>query len=317
MPAGYHPLRADYATSFLEIRPDRRNVPLLEGKNKVILGVFAQRVPASLVFVIPGVGGYALTEAALMLAEQFHDMGFHAVTLPNPLSWQYALGVSESTLPGFLPLDSREYYAFLKRVVAHLQADHQLAITGYSVTGYSFGGLLAAFLTRLDAEERAFGFERTVLMCPAIDIPHAIGVVDGFFAAGQSISEDRKAELSSAMVDVVIKLRNRALTPELASWAAGQWTFGQTEMKWMIGQSFRSAALGTIFASRQSRGSPRARPAGRAGKALAGQPGEALLVRGLSCAVRVPLHPAVRSRPPLRRRHARADEPGGTVPRAP
>ena len=251
IPAGYRPLRSDYATSFLELRADRRDVPLLEGKHKLILAVFAQKVPAPLVFVIPGVGGYALTEAALVLAEQFHDMGFHAVTLPDPLSWQYALGVSESTLPGYLPLDSREYYGFLKRVAEHLKTEHHLGITGYSVAGYSFGGLLTAFLTRLDSEERAFAFERAVIIGPAIDIRHAIAVVDGFFSAGQSIPEARRNEVSSSMVDVVIKLRNRALTPELVSWAAAQWTFTQTEMRWMIGQSFRGATLGTILASRQ------------------------------------------------------------------
>jgi pimeloyl-ACP methyl ester carboxylesterase len=251
LPAGYHPLRSDYALSFLEIRPDRRSVPLLEGKHKIILAVFAQRVPAPLVFVIPGVGGYALTEAALMLAEQLHDMGFHTVTLPDPLSWQYALGVSESTLPGYLPQDGREYYGFLKRVVEHLQAEHHLGITGYSVAGYSFGGLLTAFLARVDREERAFGFERAVLISPAIDLRHAIGVVDGFFASGRAIPETRKSEVSSAMVDVVIKLKNRALTPELVTWAVAQWRFGPHEMQWLIGQSFRGATQGTILASQQ------------------------------------------------------------------
>jgi pimeloyl-ACP methyl ester carboxylesterase len=251
VPAGYHPLRTNCGTSFLEVRPDRRNVPLLEGKTKVILAAYTQSAPAPLVFVIPGVGGYALTESALMLAEQFHDMGMHAVTLPDPLSWQYALGVSESTLPGHLPLDSREYYGFLKRVVEHLKAEHRLGITGYSVAGYSFGGLLTAFLARLDSEQRTFAFERAVLISPAIDLRHAVGVVDGFFSAGHSIPEGRRNEVSSSMVDVVIKLKNRALTPELATWATSQWTFSENEMKWIIGQAFRGATLGTIFASRQ------------------------------------------------------------------
>jgi pimeloyl-ACP methyl ester carboxylesterase len=251
LPAGYSPLRSDYATSFLEVRTDRRSVPLFEGKHKLILAVFAQKVPASLVFVIPGAGGYALTEAALLLAEQFHDMGLHAVTLPDPLSWQYALGVSESTLPGYLPGDVREYYGFLKRVAEHLRTERQLEITGYSVAGYSFGGLLTAFLARLDSEERAFAFERAVVISPAIDLRHAVGVVDGFFAAGRAISEARRNEVSSAMVDVVIKLRNRSLNPELARWAASQLTFSDAEMKWLIGQSFRSATQGTIFANRQ------------------------------------------------------------------
>jgi pimeloyl-ACP methyl ester carboxylesterase len=251
IPAGYHPLRKNYTTSFFEFRVDRRNVPLLEGKNRLILAVFSQGRPAHLVFVIPGVGGYALTEAALMLAEQFHEMGFHAVIVPDPLSWQYTLGVSESTLPGYLPLDAREFYEFPKRVTEHLRTARDLRITGYSVAGYSFGGLLTAFLGRLDSQERAFGFERVVIIGPSIDLRHAIKTMDGFFASGESVPEPRKNQISSAMVDVVIKLRNRPLTRELVSWAAEQWTFAEDELKWMIGRSFRDATLGTIFASRQ------------------------------------------------------------------
>jgi pimeloyl-ACP methyl ester carboxylesterase len=186
-----------------------------------------------------------------MLGEQLHGMGFHAVTLPDPLSWQYTLGVSESAVPGYLPLDAREYYDFLRRVVSHLQAEQQLAVTGYSVVGYSFGGLLTAFLVREDAEQRAFAFTRAVLINPAIDIKHAVGVVDGFFDAGHAISDARKDEISRSMVDVVIRLRNRAFTYELAAWARDQWTFGDDEMRWLIGSSFRNATQGTIFAGRQ------------------------------------------------------------------
>ena len=266
LPAGYHPRRAEYATSFLEIRPDRRSVPRLEGKHRIILAVFSQRGPAPLVFVIPGAGGYALTETALMLAEQLHDMGLHAVTLPDPVSWQYALGVSESTLPGYLPLDSHEYYGFLKRVGQHLKDEHHLGITGYAVVGYSFGGLLTAFLARLDSAERAFAFERVVLISPAIDLRHAASVVDGFAASGESIPEPRRNEVSSRMVDVVIKLRNRPLTTELVRWAVAQWHFRPSEMQWLIGQSYRGATLGTIHASRQIAGPRAASPRAASGK---------------------------------------------------
>jgi pimeloyl-ACP methyl ester carboxylesterase len=253
IPAGYHPVRATYRATFLEFRADRRNVPLLKGRNKLGLGLFPQRVPAPLVFVIPGLGGHGLSEAALMLAEQLHEMGFHAVTLPDPMSWQYVLGVSESTLPGYLPLDSGEYYAFLERVARHLEAETQVAATSYSVVGYSFGGLLAAFLARRDLERRVFGFERVVAINPAIDVRHAITVVDGFFAAGRGIPDSRKAEITSAMVDTVIKLANRPLTGALVTWAESQWAFTERETKWVIGQSFRGSATGTIFASLQAR----------------------------------------------------------------
>ena len=198
-------------------------------------------------------GSNALSESALMLAEQFHGMGFHAVTLPDPLSGQYTLGVSESALPGYLPLDAGEYYELLKQVAGHLKKAHRLGITGYSVAGYSFGGLLTGFLARLDGERRAFDFERAVIINPAIDIRHAIEVVDGFFASGHSILETRKSKLLSSMVDSVIRLRNRPLTDDLVRWAADQWAFSDDEMKWIIARSFRGATTGTIFASRQIR----------------------------------------------------------------
>lgn len=251
--AGYHPHRTNYLVSGLEIRADRRNVPRLEGKHRLVLALFSQRTPAHLVFVIPGVGSNALSESALMLAEQFHGMGLHAVTLPDPLSWQYALGVSESALPGYLPLDAGEYYELLEQVAEHLRKAHHLAITGYSVAGYSFGGLLTGFLARLDGERRAFDFERAVIINPAIDIRHAIEVVDGFFASGHSILESRKSKLLGSMVDSVIRLRNRPLTDDLVRWAVDQWAFSDDEMKWIIARSFRGATTGTIFASRQIR----------------------------------------------------------------
>jgi pimeloyl-ACP methyl ester carboxylesterase len=253
IPAGYHPVRVNYQTTFLEFRADRKNAPLLKGRNKLGLGLFPQRVPAPLVFVIPGLGGHGLSEAALMLAEQLHEMGLHAVTLPDPMSGQYALGVSESTLPGYLPVDSGEYYAFLERVARHLETESHVAATGYSVVGYSFGGLLAAFLARRDLERRVFNFERVVAINPAIDVRHAIAVVDGFFAAGHGIPDSRKTEITSSMVDTVIKLANRPLTSELVAWAETQWAFTEREMKWVIGRSFRGAATGTIFASLQAR----------------------------------------------------------------
>ena len=253
IPAGYRPHRTNYLVSLLEVRADRRNVPQFKGKNKLVLALFSQGGPAHLVFVIPGVGSNALSESALMLAEQFHGMGFHAVTLPDPLSWQYTLGVSESALPGYLPLDAGEYYELLKEVAGHLKKAHRLGITGYSVAGYSFGGLLTGFLTRLDGERRAFDFERAVIINPAIDIRHAIQVVDGFFASGHAIHEGRRSKLLSSMVDSVIRLRNRPLTDDLVRWAADQWAFSDDEMKWIIGRSFRGATTGTIFASRQIR----------------------------------------------------------------
>jgi hypothetical protein len=69
------------------------------------------------------------------------------------------------------------------------------------------------------------------------------------------------------MVDGVIKLRNRALTDELVRHTAEQWNFSDDEMKWMIGQSFRSATVNTIFASRQIGAMRAPGPPGSAGRA--------------------------------------------------
>lgn len=258
--ATYHS-ETPYRISFLEVRADRRAVPLYENMNQLMLGVFGQPGPAPLIFVIPGAGGYGLSNLGLMLAEQLHAMGFHAVTVPNPVSWQYAMGVSESTVPGFFPADAPEYYDLLARVEEHLRAEEKLDINGQSLVGVSLGGLMVAFLLQEDrvraslpGRGRRLVFHKAVAINPSVDIRHAIDVVDGMvISAARALSPAVRDGLPGTLIDALLVALNYPVTLDRIKWVSGQWNYTDTEMDWLIGRSFRIATTGAIFAGQQVR----------------------------------------------------------------
>lgn len=236
----------------LEVRKDRRNVPFMKGRNAIVLGYYPQNHPAPLMFVVPGLGGYAGSGSALLLAETYFDAGYSVVTLPNNLSWQYTLGVSETAIPGYLPRDAREYYQFLQTVTAELKNNQNLAITGYGISGFSLGGLLTAFVADLDTHQHVFNFDRVILINPAVDVAYGIAELDGLEMAGDQLTAQRKADVMGLAFNVGSNLLSAPMTvqtfdvalPKLAGCT-------DAEMKWLIGQSFRQSIRDVLITSQR------------------------------------------------------------------
>jgi len=243
---------APFKISAIEIRPDRAHVPLLEGRHKISLGIFKQNHQAPLVFVIAGVGGTALSGSALMLAEGFYNAGFNAVTLPDPLSWQYTLGVSESATPGFVARDSKEYYGFMRKVNWYLKNSEGLEVSSYSLVGFSLGGLLSGFLAREDEVQRVFNFKKVIMINPAMDVGYGIAALDHLYDVGKVLSPERK----SYDIGLVLNIGEDIIEAPLS-----QDTFKSIipkirgiksiDIQWLIGESFREDLRDVIYTSQQ------------------------------------------------------------------
>ncbi len=118
-----------YTTIRMIAHPERVNLQGLPKDASIKMGFFEQkRKSAPLVFVFAGTGGDGLSGTALLLGSQLSRLGYHVVTLPDPLSSAYVLGISQSTLPGFLPNDASECYQFLAQLVGGLRATYGLEI---------------------------------------------------------------------------------------------------------------------------------------------------------------------------------------------
>jgi len=241
-----------YKIVYIEPRKDRSTVPLLEGRDKIPLVLFAQKnKTAPLAFVISGSGGTALSGSSMMIAGELFNMGYHVVTMPDPVSWMYTLAISQTGLPGYLPRDSKEYYGFAQQVTVMLKRQQGLKISGYSVLGYSYGGLLAAFMAKEDATQKVFNFSKIVIVNPAVDVAYSVKLLDSYYDEGNKITPERRTNIYGGILSLGGSMLNTGINPQAINEAVTSMHIQTVEEKWLIGEAFRSDLGDMVFVSQQ------------------------------------------------------------------
>jgi len=243
---------APYEIVKVEIRKDRRQVPLLEDRNPVPLGLFEQKGKnAPLALIISGTGGTALSGNVLLLASQLYLKGYHAITLPDPVSWHYVLGVSESALPGYPLRDATEYYEFIKKVISHLKSEKNIQFSSISLVGYSYGGLLSGFLAKQDESEKAFNFEKVIILNPPLNVKASLMLLDNYYEEYKNVPQERRRYITSELLGIAVRMQESGFKLEAIAEAAKKLQLTPTECQWLIGESFRQSLGDVIYTSQQ------------------------------------------------------------------
>jgi hypothetical protein len=158
--------------------PGRHDVPLLEARDGLSVALYRQHHPASLVFILSGIGSNPYFGLASYFAGLFYREGFHVVILPSPMSWNVALAASRSGAPGYAPEDARDLYEAMQTLLPMLRIQYGIEITGINFLGASLGALQGAYLSVIDAEERKIGIGKFLLVNPPLDLSYAFTKVD-------------------------------------------------------------------------------------------------------------------------------------------
>lgn len=240
-----------YENLVLKPEPGRRSISFIRQGQKIHLSLYAQKKPAPLYFVMAGVGGDGSTGTAQMLAEEIYKMGFSAVTIPDPLSWQYIVAHSSDGLTGYGPKDAPEIFSLLMNVDHFLQHKRKLKIQGYGFVGYSFGALEGAFLHQWDLQHRHFHFQRVVLINPPVDVRYGISVLDGLYKEGTDFTERHKQNIYSTVVDIG-EGAYYSLHP-LEYLEAHRKALSVQDQKFAVGYSFYLSLQEVVSAERQLR----------------------------------------------------------------
>ena len=169
-------------------RMDPARVPtVFFDQSSVRYSIAAQKYDAPLVFVIAGTGS-RYSSARMQFLEKFlYGNGFHVVSLSSPTHPDFILSASRHHVPGYMKEDVEDLYTLMKRI---RDAHPKVAATSYSVVGYSLGGTEAAFLAERDAVERAFNFERVLLINPSVSLYDSSRILDKMFAEAVPTSSD-------------------------------------------------------------------------------------------------------------------------------
>lgn len=126
-----------------------------------------QSGPAPLIFIVAGTGAHYSSSTMEYLKKLFYGAGFHVAQISSPTAYDFMVGASSYATPGYSPQDARDLYSVMQAIK---KQQHNLDVTEWHLTGYSLGGLQAAFVSHLDEQEQAFNFKRVLLINPPVNL---------------------------------------------------------------------------------------------------------------------------------------------------
>ena len=126
-----------------------------------------QTGPAPLIFIIAGTGAHYSNSTMEYLKKLFYGAGFHVAQISSPTAYDFMVGASPYATPGYSPQDARDLYTVMQAIK---KQQDTIEVTEWHLTGYSLGGLQAAFVSHLDEQEHSFNFKRVLLLNPPVNL---------------------------------------------------------------------------------------------------------------------------------------------------
>ncbi|RMH86943.1 serine/threonine protein kinase [Pseudomonas sp. AOB-7] len=239
----------DYA---VRIRPDRE-FELLKNfwpVTKLQYRLAQQKGRAPLIFIIAGTGAHYSSGTPEYLKKLFYGAGFHVVQLSSPTSYDFMAAASRFATPGYTPDDADDLY----RAMQAVRAQHpKLEVSEFHLTGYSLGGLHAAFVSQLDETRRAFDFKRVLLLNPPVNLYTSITNLDRLVQ-----TQVEGIDNSTNFYDLVLGKLTRYFNEKgyldineamLYDFQQSKEKLSDEQMAMLIGTVFRFAAADIVFSS--------------------------------------------------------------------
>jgi ABC-type transporter lipoprotein component MlaA len=251
-PADRAPLPEEVPVSVrsLDLHPDRNRSPVFWNIPSFRYSVALQEEPAPLVFVIAGTGARFDSQKNAYLQGVLYGAGMSVVNLSSPTHPDFVVAGSTSSVPGFMEQDIRDLYEAMQTIVLDLRDEAE--ITGFLVTGYSLGGTHAAFLGELDEREGAFGFERILMLNPAVSLYASVNRLDRFVVEGLPGGAPQLSgmvdEIFARVADAFHERRPGRIDEELL-FQIGDASLSDPELQALIGVAFRISLARMLFSS--------------------------------------------------------------------
>lgn len=213
--------------------------------------VALQETPAPLIFLIAGTGGSHRSANLQGLQKAFYGAGFHTVALPSPTHGNFIVTASSSGMPGQLREDADDLYRVMRRIYAELS--DRIDVTAFHVTGYSLGASNAVYLAELDETERAFDFERVLMINPPVSLYGSIGVLDRMLEANLPGGISRIDEFLDYVLaqysEIYIESDVIEFDDELLYELYRRKSLDESTLAALVGLTFRLSASNLVFTS--------------------------------------------------------------------
>ncbi len=231
---------------------NRDDVYLLEGKGKLRFRFYQQRSSAPLIFIIPGLGSSAYSGSALYVAELLVDQGFHVLILPSPFNWNFTLAASRSGLPGLTQEDSEDLYSAMQLTLQHIKEHYGAQVGRTGLIGLSDGALYAAYISKIDAEQKQIGIHTYLLVNPPVDLLKAIEKIDQMAQLARKFGIEQTKRIEAYGLGVAAEAHEKAFDDPFndpayfADWDK-RFRLTDTQIQYLIGKGLQSAIGDVIY----------------------------------------------------------------------
>ncbi len=214
-----------------------RSVVIPATKKSLRFTYWLQAGRASVVYIVPGLGGHRLSQASLALAELLYNNGFSAVLVSSPFNAEFMESASTAAMPAYLPVDGHDLHVALTHIDHALEAKHPNRLGKRALSGYSMGAFDSLYIaaTEAKAEPGLMTFDRYVAINTPVRLMHGIGKLDELYQApvGWAASE-RTDNIENTFLKVATLTQN-SLSPQTTL------PFSAIESEFLIGLNFRFA----------------------------------------------------------------------------
>jgi hypothetical protein len=234
----------------LDVLPGRKSPPLFF-YDKGLRCTFAyQKKRAPLVFLIAGTGSGDDASKLVTMMKAFYEAGFHVITLPSPTNANFIISASKSCIPGDLTEDAADLYNAMQVAWKAVQGD--IEVSSFNLCGYSLGGDEAAFVAKLDEDQKLFNFRKVLMIDPSVSL---YGSIERIEALLRNIpgGPDKLGLFFNRMLTKFTQYYRYgnfvALNDEFLYSIYNEHLFSHAESGGLIGLTFRIELAGMIFAS--------------------------------------------------------------------
>jgi pimeloyl-ACP methyl ester carboxylesterase len=160
----------------LTVFPDREIPKIFWYADELQFSLVYQDEPAPLIFLVPGTGAGPNAIKSEYLQKALFQGGYHVISLASPAEPEFIITASTTGITGRPHDDARDLYRVMQ--LAYEKVKDRIQVEAFHLLGYSLGAWDAAFVANLDAQEKAIGFDRVLLINPPVSLYTSAQILD-------------------------------------------------------------------------------------------------------------------------------------------
>ncbi len=245
------PKKVPTKTFTLDVFPEREIPDVFWYEDGLDCSLVAQKEKAPLVFIIAGTGARFNSPQMIKMQKMFYQEGYHVISITSPTHMHFVVNASSTMTPGHLYEDAKDLYRVMRLAMEEVEGD--IEVSSYNLTGYSLGGIEAAFVSLLDEEKKVFNFKRVLLINPPVSLYNSVTILDHMLddniPGGANNLEKWIGTVMEKLADVEQEMGYFELSSDYIYKASKRFPMREDFLASLVGVSFRLSSTDMIFAS--------------------------------------------------------------------